>query len=186
LGFAGDLESNVRALANASITEFTPGEINGRLFLSFCAVGIDPLAILPRDPRQPINPDAIVYPAPRRHDVSISTRGRTVVPNTPCVIVSNNASQIRAFGLRDAPDPDPGLLNVYVARRSTGSSFVDKLLRRESGPPHFQPMTLPDLRIDSSQNKVILCIDGEMLQAKTPLHIRARSTPIRVLIPPRV
>ena len=191
LGFSNDLEENIRSLTNASIAEFIPGEVNGRLFLSYCAVGLDPVAVLPRDPRSPAPTDALVFPAPRRHDVHVATRGRTVVPETPCVIVSNNASQIRAFGLREAAPPEPGLMTAYVARRAKPQTLVGRVLhhlpnRRDPGPPLFQSMTLPELRIDTPRNrKIIMSIDGEMLEVRPPLHIRARAAPIRVLTPPR-
>ena len=50
LGFPCDLDGAVRALAGATVTEALAGELNGRIFLSYAAVGLDPIAMMrPQD-----------------------------------------------------------------------------------------------------------------------------------------
>lgn len=192
LGFSTDLHEAVRMLADAKIVDTLAGELNGRLFLSYAAVGLDPLVVMRpqlNGHASPLTAEQIVNPASAKHDVRLSTRGRTVTPSTPCIIVSNNTSQMRAFGLKAAPPPDRGMINAYVARRGHTRGPLRRILKRLHllpSPPasHFQAMVLPEMRVDSRRSrKVVVCIDGEMLEMRPPLHFRLRSTPLRLLVP---
>ncbi len=189
LGMPPDLNEAIRAITVASPQDMFVGEVNGRIFLTLSAVGLEPEALGRAGGKfDRATAMSIVQRTRSKHDVRLSTRGRAVVVGTPCMIISNSESQLEALGI-NARDPERGLMNIYVACRPHSHGRIRRFLQRLPGqslPPatHFQAMALPEMRLDSPRRrKLMLCIDGEMLRVRAPLHYRVRSAPMRVLVP---
>jgi len=189
LGMPLTLDEAIRSMASASPRDLFVGEVNGRIFLTLCAVGLEPEA-LNRDGGKYNHATAmsVVLRSRSKHDMRLSTRGRTIVSGTPCMICSNSWAQLDAMGI-NAREPEAGLLNIYVAHRPHSHSRLRRILQRLPGrslpaPTHFHAMALAEMRLDNPRRrKLVVCLDGEMLRVRAPLHFRARSVPMRVLAP---
>lgn len=158
------IDAAVAALARGTILERTVGEANGRPFLNVAAVGLgapaDPawLALLRR---------AKVLPS---RELCIRARGHTFVDHTPCVVVSSDEAKLRAMGITPSQRAHHFQLSAYVA--------VGRRRRKR-----FEPMPLPDFRVDARQKKVEVLIDGRRVEMATPVRFKLRDKPLRVLVP---
>jgi diacylglycerol kinase family enzyme len=195
LGMPAELDQAVAALARAQVIEIPLFEVNGRIFLSCMAIGMNPPA--KRDGWAMSVARAVANLTGRavKH-VRVRARGRTLAADTNAVIVCNNRHQMELLGVHAADAPEGGLLNVYVAstpkRRKRLGVLPPRFLPPRFLPPrkgtghagtHFSAMALPDLRIDSPRRRIAVSIDGESCDLNSPLHFQVRPRPLRVLAP---
>ena len=198
LGIPLELDEAVAALARGRVVELPVGEVNGQLFLNFSAIGLHPEVVREREAHREETGrgkwPAMVVAMVRKlkdlpvHRVTLSARGHTIARRTPSVIICNNPHQMKVFGVEDASVPERGLLNVYIATRSKRRTIVSLMIRAAAGSlrhstPHFEAMALPEVRIDTRRHHVVVSIDGEVMDMRTPLHYRIRPQPLKVLAP---
>jgi diacylglycerol kinase family enzyme len=181
-----DLDRAVAALANGHIGDVTVGELNGRVFLNFAAVG------LPDEPAALANESwlAMLKRVVGLNDrkMRVRSRGHTLAPDALTVIACNNAYSMALLGVPASAAPEPGLLNVYVARPSRPQGIARVLSRVgmkifNGAPPPFSTMALPEIRIESSRKTLEVSIDGDVWAMRPPLHISPRERALRVLLP---
>jgi diacylglycerol kinase family enzyme len=180
-----EIEPAAAALARGKIAEANVGEVNGRIFVNCCAIGLAADG----------TPDRVGFAAPllqllRLDDgrVRLRSRGHTLVRAAPNVIVCNNPHVMKQFGINASTSPEAGLLNVYVTRGAHRSHGVMGLLSLLAAPftrksAHFQKMSLPDVRIESRARELEVLIDGALWSMRPPLQCRIRPRPLRVLVP---
>jgi diacylglycerol kinase family enzyme len=198
LGIPLELDDAVASLARGRIVHLPVGEVNGRLFLNFSAIGLHPEVVREREAQREESgrgkwPAMFIAIARKLkdlpvHRVTLSSRGHTFARRTPSVIVCNNPHQMKVFGVENASIPERGLLNVYVATRPKRRTVVALMLRAAAGTlhpstPHFEAMALPEVRIDSRRSHLPVSIDGEVFDLRIPLKYRIRPLPLRVLVP---
>ena len=193
-----DLSEAAAALARGRIIYLPVGEVNGRLFLNFSAIGLHPEVVREREAQREESGrgkwPAMLVAVFRKirdlpvHRVTLTSRGHTIARRTPSVIICNNPHQMTVFGVENASIPERGLLNVYVTTRSKRRTVVALMMRAAAGglhpsTPHFEAMALPEVRIDARRSHMAVSIDGEVVDLRTPLKYRIRPLPLRVLVP---
>lgn len=198
LGISLDLEEAVGQLARAKVVDLPVGEVNGQLFLNFSGIGLHPEVVREREAHRKETGRgkwfSMLVAMARKlrdlpaHKVTLSTRGQTIARRTPSVIVCNNPHQMKVFGVEDASVPERGLLNVYIATRSTRRTVLALMTRAAAGllkpsTPHFESMAVSEVRIDARRSHMPVSIDGEVMDMQTPLRYRIRSRPLKVLVP---
>jgi diacylglycerol kinase family enzyme len=197
LGMPLDLEPAIDAMARGQIIDLPVGEVNGRIFLNFSALGFHPELIRHREAQRKARDrrkwTAMIvalfrvftrFPIIR---VYLKTRDRLIKRNTPSVIVCNNPHQMKVFGVESASVPERGLLNVYLARSSSRLSMTWLFIRAAFGrldqAKNFEAMALPEVTIDSRRHSARVSIDGEVTDMRPPLRYKVRETGLRVLVP---
>jgi len=190
LGMPLDLERAVAALARGEIGDAPAGEVNGRIFLNFAAVGLPGIsAAADRNGSWPALLKRVVRPNDRA--LRVRSRGHTLARDAVTVIACNNVHAMDMFGGGPAPAPQPegGLMNVYVAGASRPHGTAARVLRHlgskiwNGAPPRFETMVLPELRIESTRKQLEVSIDGDVWAMRPPLSIQMRERALRVLLP---
>jgi diacylglycerol kinase family enzyme len=183
LNMPTEIEAAAAGLAKGKVIDWAISEVNGRVFMNYCAIGVHAGWVRDRGTLA-VASDITRKLTGRRPagQVSVRARGHTFAAHTPDVIVSNNPHQVKAFGMRVAVTPERGLLNVYVARPRRGR--LGGLFGGTNGSmEHFEAMALPDIRIDAAGKHVDVALDGEIVEMRPPLHYHVRSKPLRLLVP---
>ena len=193
-----ELDDAIAALARGEVVDLPVGEVNGRLFLNFSAIGLHPEVIMDREAQREEKGRG-KWPAmtvamfrglisPPVHKLTLSARGHTIARRTPSVIVCNNPHQMEVFGVADASVPERGLLNVYVTTRAKRRTLLGQLFRAAArritdSTRHFEAMALGEFRIDARKRRLPVSLDGEVTHLRLPLHYRIRPEPLRVIVP---
>ena len=129
---------------------------------------------------------ALPHPPVRR--VWITAGGRTVRRVTPSVIVCNNAPP--DGGVRRRPTARRGqdrcVLNVFVAR-ATGPVglarlLVASLLRRLDKVREFEVMCLTELKVATRRRRLVVSVDGEVVEMRSPLKYSVRRGGLKVIV----
>jgi diacylglycerol kinase family enzyme len=197
LGVPLDLDQAVAALARGTSRKIDVGEVNGRLFLNFSAIGLHPMMVKHRDAqREALGRRKFLamfvalfrvlrtIPVMRVRLSFGDTRLRRV---TPSVIVCNNPHQMAVFGVEHVSYADRGVLNVYLARSThpVGLAwlFLRAAFRRLDNARKFESLVLPELTIDTRNRHARVSIDGEIVDLHTPLRYRVRKGGLKVIVP---
>jgi diacylglycerol kinase family enzyme len=197
LGIPLDLDQAVAALAGGTTKRIDVGEVNGRPFLNFSAIGLHPLMVKHRDAQR----DALgrgkfvamfvamfrvlrVMPIMR---VTLAFGDTVLRRLTPSVIVCNNPHQMSVFGVDNVSYTDRGALNVYLARSTSPLGviwlFLRAAFRRLDNAQNFESMVLPEVTIDTANRHARISIDGEVADLRTPLKYRIRKGGLKVIVP---
>lgn len=192
-----ELEPAIEALSRGHVVELPVAEVNGRVFLNFSGIGFHPNLVKHRDAqRKSLGRSKWAamfiaffrvftrFPVLR---VRLQTDDRTLMRNTPSVIVCNNPHQMKVFGVERASVPARGLLNVYVARRTSRLSMLWLIIRAMFNSldqaKDFEAMALSDVTLDTARRSARVSIDGEVTDMRPPLRYRISPRPLRVLVP---
>ncbi|MDQ3438928.1 MAG: sphingosine kinase [Planctomycetota bacterium] len=197
LGIPLELEPAIAALSAGEIVDLPIAEVNGRIFLNFSALGFHPEVVRHRDAQRKTlgrkKWTAMLvaffhvftrFPIIR---VRMTTPERTMKRNTPSVIVCNNPHQMKVFGVESASVTERGLLNVYVARRSSRLGmiwlFIRAMFKSLDQAKNFESLALPQVTIDTSFGHARVSVDGEIADMRPPLRYQLSTRPLRVLVP---
>ncbi len=197
LGTPLELEAAIAALSAGEIVDLPIAEVNGRIFLNFSALGFHPELVRHRDAqRKTLGRGkwwamvvAMVHMFTRFPiiRVRLTTPDRTMKRNTPSVIVCNNPHQMKVFGVESASVTERGLLNVYVARRSSRMGmiwlFIRAMFKSLDQAKNFESLALGQVTIDTSFGHARVSIDGELADMRPPLKYQISTRPLRVLRP---
>lgn len=197
LGIPLDLEAAIDALAHGNVVDLPVAEVNGRIFLNFSALGFHPELVRHRDAQRSSlrrkKWQAMIvaffrvftrFPIIRVRLITPDTKMRRI---TPSVIVCNNPHQMKVFGVESASVPQRGLLNVYVARRSSRLSMIGLFIRAMFNSldhtKNFESIVLPQVTIDTAHRHARVSVDGEVTDMRPPLKYTVRETGLRVIVP---
>ena len=197
LGVPLELEPAVAAIAAGVVTDLPVAEVNGRIFLNFSALGFHPELVRHRDAqRKTLGREkwqAMIVAMIRVFTrfpiivVKLITPDKLVRRITPSVIVCNNPHQMKVFGVESASVPERGLLNVYVARRSSRLSmiwlFIRAMFNSLDQAKNFESLALREVTIDTTHRHARVSIDGEVTDLRPPLRYKVRQTGLRVIVP---
>lgn len=199
LGLPSDAEGAAAAFSAGRWRQVDVGEVNGRVFVNNCSIGLYPEAVRRREDRreggEPKWPAMLrsVRDALRRPPVlrlTLRTDDRTLRVATPLLVVGNNRYETDLLRLGRRAALDEGMLWAYLAR-SAGSGGVLRLaLRALAGrieeAPEFESLCAPSLRVEDRRRTrpLPVAVDGELVQVKPPLLLRSRPRCLRVLVPP--
>jgi diacylglycerol kinase family enzyme len=199
LGLPPDPEEALRALGRGRVTEVDVAEVNGRVFVNNCSLGLYPEAVRQREllrARHGMGKWAAMgrgaLDALRRFPVSrldLIAGSRTLPLTTPQVVVGNNRYEPRLLGLAQRPHLDHGELWLYAAIARGRLGFVRAVLRALTGrldqERDFVSLAAPEVQIirRSRSRRVRAALDGELVELESPLRLRSRPRALRVLVP---
>jgi diacylglycerol kinase family enzyme len=177
------------------------GEVNGRVFVNNCSVGLYPDTVRRRESHR--EQGAAHWPAMLRAmrdalrrlpllRLTLSTDDRTLRVTTPLLMVGNNRYQTDLLRLGNRAALDEGRLWVYLARLTGAGAIVKLGLRALAGRLEqtrgFESLSTSTLRVDDRRRHrhLTVAVDGELHELEPPLVLRSRPRSLRVLVPPKV
>jgi diacylglycerol kinase family enzyme len=197
LGLPDDMAACAGIIRSGSLRDIGVGEINGRVFLVNCSLGLYRRLIEERERHKSrFGRNRLVaylsglYTALRPHpfyamDVAIDREHRQV--RTPLIFVAHNKLQLESYGFDVARVRDFGRL-VAIVPKAVGRGGLLKLalrglLGRLAGAPELDVFEAREIRIGSRRGRVKVAIDGEVVRCTMPLTIAIADRALRVLVP---
>jgi YegS/Rv2252/BmrU family lipid kinase len=186
----------VETIAAGHLQRVDVGEVNDRIFVNNCSIGVYPDIVRERDELRNghgkwLAMAIATFRVLRRYDgvtVRVDVCGRQQQWRTPFVFVGNNEYVIDGARLGTRATIEQGTLFVYVAPRARARDLpllVAKALigrARQSGA--FEIVAARELTIDARRMKVIeVAVDGEIVKMTTPLVYRTRPESLQVVVP---
>jgi diacylglycerol kinase family enzyme len=198
IGMPIEPEDAAAAIAAGRWRDVDVGEVNGRVFVNNCSMGLYPEAVRGREERR--DRGAPKWPAMLQAmrdalqrlpllRLTLRTDDRTMRVATPLLMVGNNRYQTDLLRLGQRESLDEGRLWVYLTR-STGAGGVVKLgLRALAGrleqTRDFESLSTTSLHVDDRRRRrrLPVAVDGELTELVPPLVLRSRPRGLRVLAP---
>lgn len=195
LGVPSDLNQAARILAQGQVRQVDFGEVNGRLFLNNCSIGLYPSLVIRREEqRQRLGRGKWLamlmaflslfkrYPLVR---IALEARGQSQSCKTPLVFVGNNRYETDLLNLGRRQTLNGGELSVYFADAPSRLRLLRLVLRALFGKlgmeTSFQVTCVKSLTIESRKRKLKVAMDGEVLRLVPPLQFRIRAGELRVV-----
>jgi diacylglycerol kinase family enzyme len=201
LGIPLELDKALLLVAAGEPRAVDVAEVNGRVLVNNCSIGLYPEAVLRRE---------LLRRAFRWGKWRAMLRGgwealarfpvlgltlrlpqRTLSLRTPQLVVGNNPYQTRLFQLGRRAELDRGELWVYVAHSLGRFGFLRLALRALLGrleqEHDFQALcTTGTLRIETRRagHRIRAALDGELVELESPLAFRTRPGELLVIAPP--
>jgi diacylglycerol kinase family enzyme len=195
LGLPNDLEAGMDIVAAGHVHEIDVAEMSGRVFLNNSSIGIYPFLVAERSAEQSrlgvgkfaaLGPALVLtLKASSWQTVRISIEGNLQEVRTPCVFVGNNFYDLAALGHRG--NLASGELSVYVVKRQSWWGLALLPFKVAFGlidPVHdVELFRVQSLEIRARRRRMRIAMDGETVDATTPLRYRIRPGALRVLAP---
>lgn len=199
LGMPDDLEESLRVIAAGHTRAVDLAEVNGRVFLNNCSIGLYPSAVRQRERLRRLH-GAAKWTAMARGAWDSLRRFRVLrltlrFPDgerrlsTPQLVVGNNRYETRFLALGKREALDSGRLWVYAARHRGRFGFVRLVLRAMLGrldqEQDFEQTPAETLEIHERRGarRVFLALDGELAALAAPLRFRSRKGALTVIAP---
>lgn len=197
LGVPMDVEEAAGVIAAGHVREVDVGEVNGRVFLNNCSLGVYPDLVRDRE-TQEVRDDRRRWAATLRagwgslrrfrvRTVTLRIDGRIWRVTTPLVFIGNNRYETRLFALGRRGWLEEGLLWLYLARNTSRLGIVRlgarMLLGRLEQAEDFEAVAVSELELRTHRRELRLAVDGEVLPMVSPLRFRARPRALPVLAP---
>lgn len=198
LGVPADLNEAARVIAAGHVRQVDVGEVNGRVFINNCSLGVYADMVRDRE-TQEIRDDRRRWAAMLRASwgslrrfrvrmVTLQVDGRVLRVTTPLVFVGNNRYETRLLALGRRTALDDGLLWLYVARNTSRLGIVRlgarMLLGRLEQAQDFEALATAELEVRTRRRHLRVAVDGEVRPMLSPLRWRARPGALAVLAPP--
>jgi diacylglycerol kinase family enzyme len=198
LGLPLDLDGAARVLAAGMVRSVDVGEVNGRVFLNNCSLGLYPDLVRDRDTQEEQEGRGhraamlrATWGALKRfrvRTVTLRLDGRVWRVTTPLVFVGNNRYEVSLLSLGRRPALDDGRLWLYVARNTSRFGIARLAVRMALGrleqSDDFEAVALDELEMRTRRVHLRLAVDGEVLPMTSPVRWRVRPRALRVLAPP--
>jgi diacylglycerol kinase family enzyme len=196
LGIPMELPAAVRVVAEGDLRLVDVGEVNGRLFLNNCSLGVYPDLVRDRETQEAEQCRrrwtatlSAGWRSLRRFRVSTVTLrvdGRVWRVTTPLVFVGNNRYETRLLALGRREVLDEGLLWVYVARNVSRFGIARLAARMVLGrleqAEDFEALATTELEVRTYRRHLRLAVDGEVIPMVSPLRCRVRPRALPVLV----
>jgi diacylglycerol kinase family enzyme len=197
LGVPLELEEAARILAAGQVRHVDVGQVNGRIFLNNCSIGLYPSLVIRREQqRQRLGRGkwlamllaflSVFRRYPLVH-VGLDLGGRSERCVTPLVFVGNNRYQTELLNLGRRLALDAGQLSVYLVNAPSRLRLLRLVLRGLLGKlateKDFQSINLASLTVESRKRRLRMAMDGEVLRLRPPLAFQIRPRALRVLGP---
>lgn len=198
LGVPADLNEAARVIAAGHVRQVDVGEVNGRVFINNCSLGVYADMVRDRE-TQEIRDDRRRWAAMLRASwgslrrfrvrmVTLQVDGRVLRVTTPLVFVGNNRYETRLLALGRRTALDDGLLWLYVARNTSRLGIVRlgarMLLGRLEQAQDFETLATAELEVRTRRRHLRVAVDGEVRPMLSPLRWRSRPGALAVLAPP--
>jgi YegS/Rv2252/BmrU family lipid kinase len=197
LGIPLDLDEAAKVIAAGRIRQVDVAEVNGRVFVNNSAIGLYPLLVTQRKAqdrtlRQRKKLATAIAAAQTlfrfsRQRLTLTVNDHKAAVDTPLLFVGNNRYRLEIPGAGTRDRLDSGELSVVVLRSKSRAGFfasvVRALLGRERNSDLVELDDVKELKVDSSDAKLRISLDGETALMDTPLHYRIRPKALRVVVP---
>lgn len=198
LGLPTDIEAAAAAFKCGRWRAIDVGEVNGRVFVNNCSIGLYPRAVRGREQRQESGEKK--WPAMMRamHEamqrlprmrLTLRTDDRTLRVHTPQLMVGNNrySTELLQLGRREVLDE--GVLWVYVTHSTGALGLLRLALRALFGrleqDRDFESIATTGLHVeDRRRRRHPVAVDGELVDLAPPLVMRIRPRGLKVLVAP--
>ena len=198
IGLPAEAEEAAIAMAGGHWRAVDVGEVNGRVFVNNCSIGLYPHAVRRREERReavqkkwPAMGHALreVFARLPLVRLTLRTDTATLRVSTPQLMVGNNrySTELLALGRRDVMDE--GVLWVYVTRSQGVLGLMRLALRSLFGrleqDRDFETIATTALQVDDRRRRRhLLALDGELVDLQPPLMMHIRPRALRVLVGP--
>lgn len=195
LGVPSDLDLAVQVLASGRVRGVDAGEVNGRIFVNNCSIGLYPSLVIRRErQRQRLGRGKWLamllallslfkrYALVR---VTLESGGRFQRCASPLVFVGNNQYETDLLNIGRRQSLSGGELSVYLVNAPTRLRLLRLVFRALFGKlatvRDFQSMNVTSLTIESRKRRLRMAMDGEVIRLHPPLMFRIRSGELRVM-----
>lgn len=197
LGLPPNLDAAIRVLATGRVRQVDVGQVNGRIFLNNCSIGVYPTLVIRREEqRQRLGRGKWIamllavlslfkrYPLVK---VQLNIAGCMARCTTPLVFVGNNRYQTDLLNLGRRAELDGGELSVYLVKASSRLRLLRLVLRGLLGKlameKDFELHFVKGLTVETRKRRVRIAMDGEVRRLRPPLNFEIRPGSLRVLGP---
>jgi diacylglycerol kinase family enzyme len=197
LGLGDGLAEAARVIAAGHVRNVDVGEINGRLFLNNCSLGVYPDLVRDRE-TQETREERRRFSASLRalwgslrrfrvRTVTLRVNGRVWRVTTPLMVVGNNRYETRLLALGRRTALEEGRLWLYVARNASRLDIVRLLARTLLGrleqARDFEAIATTELELRTRRRHLRVAVDGELVAMQSPVRWRVRPGALPVLAP---
>ena len=192
-----DLREAVAVIAARHVARVDVGEVNGRVFINNCSIGVYPDIVAERDMlrrqghRKWVAMAIATLRVLKRYrgvTVSMDVDGRQRTWRTPFVFVGNNEYTIDGVRLGTRARLDQGRLFLYLAPRARTVDlpmlFVRALVGRASHSGALEVVSATELTVETWMGRHLrIATDGEVARIVAPLRYRTRPGELAVVVP---
>ena len=192
-----DMEGAVEVLATGQLHDMPLGEVNGEVFLNNTSLGVYPLILQRRESiynrwgRSRLAAYWSVLLAltgfRRPLKLRLTLDGREVKLRTPLAFVAKSAYQLERFNLDGADAIRDGHFALFTAKGERSIDLVRTALKLAGGSAQngsdFDLQIARDITIETGHKRTLVARDGEKAMMKTPIRVRLRDAPLRVMVP---
>jgi diacylglycerol kinase family enzyme len=196
LGIPVNLEAAIQNLAKGRVISVDAGDVNGRIFINNCGLGLYPSIVRLREKQQAQGKSKWTAAAGaairaliryRRLTVRVKANGKELIRRTPILFIGNNDYVMEGLNIGSRARLDGGLLCLYMPREIDRLKLLgfslSALLGRLQKDKDYDKVQSPELWIRSRGRGVHISLDGEVLHMASALHFRIRPKALRVLVP---
>lgn len=199
LGIPPGLEDALAVVAAGRTRPVDVGDVNGRVFLNNCSIGLYAEAVRQRERLRALHGwDKWAAMARgawealrrfRRFHLTVRLPDAAHRLSTPQLVVANNRYETRLLALGRRPGLDCGCLWVYLTRHRERLAFVRLVVRallgRLEDERDFEALSAPSLTVEERRagRRIFLALDGELERMHAPLRFASRPLALQVLVP---
>jgi len=199
VGIPLGLEDALEVVAAGRTRSVDVGDVNGRVFLNNCSVGLYAEAVRQRERLRTLHGwdkwTAMARGAWealrrfRRWHLTLRLPAESRHLSTPQLVIANNRYEMSPLALGRRAELDCGCLWVYLTRHRARFAFVRLVLRgllgRLEGERDFEALSTPGLTVEERRpgRRIFLALDGELERLHAPLRFTSRPRALTVLAP---
>ena len=197
LGIPGDIDAAAAVIGAGRTMRVDLGEVNGRVFVNNCSIGIYPAWVRDRDAerRRGLPKWLASVPAAwrtlarlRHHRLRVTIEGNPTRIITPLLFVGNNAYSLDPGALGQRRTLQDGLLSIHALKNCTRLglvAFAARLLVGRIDPDRDFALIGEGaaVTVEAHARSIALGIDGEYVRLRTPLGFRIRPGALPVIVP---
>ena len=199
VGIPLGLEDALEVVAAGRTRSVDVGDVNGRVFLNNCSVGLYAEAVRQRERLRALHGwdkwTAMARGAWealrrfRRFHLTLRLPAESRHLSTPQLVIANNRYEMRLLAPGRRTGLDCGCLWVYLTRHRARFAFVRLVLRgllgRLEDERDFEALSTPGLTVEDRRpgRRIFLALDGELERLHAPLRFTSRPRALTVLAP---
>jgi diacylglycerol kinase family enzyme len=196
-GVPFELDRALGAIAGGHTRPLTVGEVNGRIFVNDCSIGLSPAP-----PAQPesahrgkgrsrlaayVSAVAALARPPAHMNLEVQFENGGICCETSGLFVANNAYQLQALGACRPEGLDAGRLAMFIAQpagvRQLWRQALTGMSKRLDDVPSLDTFCAADVVVTARRKSIPVELDGEFFHLESPLHYRIRSDALQVMVP---
>jgi diacylglycerol kinase family enzyme len=197
LNIPQEMEGAITALATGKLRDMPLGEVNGEVFLNNASLGVYPLILLRRESiysrwgrsRMAAYWSVLLalfgFRKPLKLRITLDDREMRL--RTPLLFVGNSAYQLERFNLDGVDAVRDGKFALFTAKGTSRFDLMRTALKLAGGAAQkgadFDLETAKDITIHMNRRHTLVARDGEKALMQTPIRIRLRDVPLRVMVP---